>query len=351
MLCPDRGRRGGTRETRRHPRSLLHPGATAVHPGKAKHQRQADAGPGRMGRDGRPLPERLEDRLADLGRHPGSGILDHHQRPAARPWTRTHTGVPAGVCRAALASRFSTIRSTLGASTAISTGAVQADGTLAEQLRPCVLDDPADQLAKIDTLTVGVEVPLGERSRSSRLVSRRPSLRALPASRPSRSRTSPAELLVAAVQGRRDPQHRGERRTQVVGDGLQERVLHLVQLAEVLGGGLLPLQGVRQPLGGGLLPLQGGRQPLGCRLFPRQAVAKVSLGVPTLAHVPGDQQVPGRLPCRSDRADTVSSYPRPAMIASSREVSLEVEAPRAGEAAAHPGTSCASGCPTTWPTG
>jgi hypothetical protein len=41
-----------------------------------------------------------------------------------------------------------------------------------------------------------------------------------------------------------------------VGDGLQERVLHLVQLAEVLGGGLLPLQGVRQLLGGGLLPLQ-----------------------------------------------------------------------------------------------
>ena len=68
------------------------------------------------------------------------------------------------MCRAALASRFSTIRSTLGASTAISTGAVsKLMGMLAEQIRSCVLDDLADQLTKIDTLTVGVEgAALGE---------------------------------------------------------------------------------------------------------------------------------------------------------------------------------------------
>src|SRR6266508_6965519 len=61
-------------------RSLLYPGLAAVHGRKVGHQRQADAGPGCVGRDAWSLPERLEDRLTHLGRHAGSGVLDDDER-------------------------------------------------------------------------------------------------------------------------------------------------------------------------------------------------------------------------------------------------------------------------------
>jgi hypothetical protein len=98
-----------------------------------------------MGRDGRPLLERLEDRLADLGRHPGSGILDHHQRAAAsrldpHPHRRAGGGVPCRIRQQVLDDPLD-----LGGVDRDQHGrGLQADGSLAEQLRPCVLDNPAD---------------------------------------------------------------------------------------------------------------------------------------------------------------------------------------------------------------
>src|SRR4029453_15694583 len=54
---------------------LLHPGLAPVQLGEAGDQGQPDADPGRVGRGGGALAERLEDAVAQLGRDAGAGVL------------------------------------------------------------------------------------------------------------------------------------------------------------------------------------------------------------------------------------------------------------------------------------
>src|SRR6266516_47001 len=212
-----------------------------------------------MSCDARPLLKRLKDRLADLSRHTGPGVLDDDEpTPGTRldphPHRRARPGVRSRVGEQVLHDPLD-----FGGVDRDQHGrGLQADGMLAEQLRSRLFDDPADQLTVIDPLAVGVEGASGKAT-----VSR--SVAACSRARLSRRSRSACRRSLTS-----------------------------------------------RPI---------SSSPVGC-------------------------------PCRSGRAETVSSYVRPAMIASSLGWSPKVEAPRRREiAVAHPGTSCSSGCPTAWPTG
>ena len=84
-------------------------------------------------------------------------------------------------------------------------------------------------------LRCGVMMPRCSRSRSSRSESSRSSLRAFEAMRWSRSTASSrGEVHPGLLERDRRPEDRGERRPQVVRDGLEERVLHLVERPQAL---------------------------------------------------------------------------------------------------------------------
>ena len=71
--------------------------------------------------------------------------------------------------------------------------------------------------------------------------------RALPAIRCARSlRVGLLQVHVATLQGDREPEDGGERRPQVVGHGLEEGVLHVVQRAQTLGRFPLDVEGAFQ---------------------------------------------------------------------------------------------------------
>ena len=120
--------------------------------------------------------------------------------------------------------------------------------------------------------SLGVTMPRASRSRSSRFVTRRSSRRAFAGDAVGEvARVGLVELHVAPFEGDREAEDRGERRAQVVRDGLQERVLHLVERSETLGR--LPLDVERA--------LQ-----LGLRLLALGHVEQESLPVGGLARQP-----------------------------------------------------------------
>ena len=116
------------------------------------------------------------------GERPGPASSTAISTPSRCPATFSHTGVPGGVCLTALMSRFSTIRSTFGASTqTTSEGASTVSGWPASASIPL-----ASWRASAPTSVgrqVGSRIPRLSRSRSSRSTRSRSSLRALVPSR------------------------------------------------------------------------------------------------------------------------------------------------------------------------
>ena len=86
-----------------------------------------------------------------------------------------------------------------------------------------------------------------------------------------------AQPAAAPLQGQGDAEHRGQRGAQVVGDGLEEAALELVEGAQVLGRGPLAVEGHGQAVGGHQLGVEGGAQLL--------------LDLAPLGDVPGHHQV------------------------------------------------------------
>ena len=105
-------------------------------------------------------------------------------------------------------------------------------------------------------------IPRWSRSRSRRSESSRSSLRAFAAIRRTRSSASSAGMSSSRLLEReRRAEDRRERRAEVVRDGLEERVLHLVERAEPLRCLSLALEGL------GVLPLARAKRLLGALAF------------------------------------------------------------------------------------
>ena len=218
---------------------LLDPGTAAVELGETADER----------RDRCPTPG--ECSAADPGtcrngsktssrsscRDPGSVVVDAEQDAAAPgPLAVTHTWASGGVWRRAFATRFSTIRSTFAASSATRAGAdVHLDRAPRRVL--ALLHRAAHELGQVDRAGAAATRCRagGGRGRAGRPGAARAcasSPRSVGRGRRRRRSASRSERL---LEGERRPEDRGERRPQVVRDGLEERVLHRVELAELLG--------------------------------------------------------------------------------------------------------------------
>ena len=103
---------------------VRHPAPPAVDSGEPGDEREADAGARGQREDVGAAVEGLEDGLLELVGNARAVILDDEQEyRRSRASSRTSMGVPAGVCLAALTTRFSTIRSIFAWSTSATTGA------------------------------------------------------------------------------------------------------------------------------------------------------------------------------------------------------------------------------------
>ena len=147
--------------------------------------------------------------------------------------------------RPALASRFSTTRSTLAASTQATTGSTISSSR--RPLLPPLLGDPADQGGQVggaaprghDPLAQPVQVEqVGQQSVQLAGVGHQPVDQVGGVLR-GQARPGPLE-------GQGDADDRGQRGPQLVGDGVQEGVLHVVEGPQLLGR--LPLALQRLPL-------------------------------------------------------------------------------------------------------
>ena len=83
-------------------RSIFHPGSSTVELSEPGHEREADPCPGGVGRDGRALPERFEDGVAERLGNPGPVVLHGYQNAAKifvnlQPYGAIAAGVPNGV--------------------------------------------------------------------------------------------------------------------------------------------------------------------------------------------------------------------------------------------------------------
>src|SRR5207249_440220 len=118
-------------------------------------------------------------RSRSSGRSPGPSSSTARMAPPLPGWTRIQIWEFGGVCRAAFTNRFSTIRSTFG--TSIATVVVVAT---TDTSRSATASDSATTLrttwARSTVARCGSRSPCESRSRSSRSVTSRSSLRALP---------------------------------------------------------------------------------------------------------------------------------------------------------------------------
>ena len=165
---------------------------------------QARPRPGGVGGPTRAALEGLEDR--PRAARPGSRGRRRRRTaaPTGRGPTRTQMGVPGSVWRAALASRFSTIRSTLAASATTWMGCSRSRLTgWAVSSSRASETTPATRLARSTCSRRSSTMPRSSLSRSSRPVRIRSSRRALVASR-ARSTVSsgPSRPRPAAGSGR-----------------------------------------------------------------------------------------------------------------------------------------------------
>src|SRR4030095_10269064 len=178
--------------------------------------------------------------------------------------TRTQMGVPGSGWRAALASRFSTMRSTLAASARTWTGSssrltgwASSSSSRASETTPATSRSRSTRSRRSSTMT------RARRARASRLVEVRVQLAGV-GDEPAQEvvGVGRAQPAAAPLEGQGDAEHRGQRRAQGVGDGLEEGALELVEGAQVLGRGPLAGQGGGQAVGGHPLVVEGLAQPL-----------------------------------------------------------------------------------------
>ena len=221
-------------ERRSAARALLDPRPAVVQLGEARDEREPHADARQVRRRGLALEERLEDLLALIGRHAGAVVLDDDQRAAlprldAHPDPRRRRRVLDRVAQQVL------------------------DDPL--DLRPVARDDDGRglhvHLAVGEELGVGDELPdegahVGRPEQRLDDAARQPveieQVRHEPVEPPG-VLGDPArqvahlvviEMQVLARHRDGETQDPGERRPEVVRDGLQERVLHLVDDAEAL---------------------------------------------------------------------------------------------------------------------
>ena len=182
--------------------------------------------------------------VADLGRDPGPVVLDRDHdavrvRAAPAPRSSRSMGCAArcwraGSPRCARPSR----RRPVGRPAAARSRSRESAISRSRRGRAAT-----SAPTSVDS-SLGATMPRASRSRSSRLVTRRSSRRAFAGDAVRQVlRVVLVELDVAAFQGDREAEDRGERRAQVVRDRLQERVLHLVERPQALGGLALDVEG------------------------------------------------------------------------------------------------------------
>src|SRR4029450_4487585 len=179
---------------------------------------------------------------------PASSTASSTPSPPAGCCTRTHTGASGGVCRAALASRFSMIRSTLPGSRETVTGWATTWGR-----RPLSRPQSSAILAARAATSVGrglgATTPVGCPLQGDEVVEQPVELAGV-GHQPG-VEVGPVLLGHVAglvLQGQADADDRGQGGAQLVRHRVQEGVLHPVQGQQPLGRLLFALQG---PLDGG----------------------------------------------------------------------------------------------------
>ena len=249
------------------------------------------------------LSERLEDRVLDVVGHPGALVLDH-QDDAVRP--RRDLGHGRGAAPACAGARCRagsrSMRSTLAASTRPARvtprpgpGAT-ASGSSAATAGP---------VAHVGRRALGLELPAVEAIEVEQVVdeARRLLARLLDhVVEVLELVLGQAELLGAADRLHR-PEDPGERALEIVRDGVQQRVLHLVLLAEALGTLRLPVEVL--PLGGDD-PAQRRQQHSDRRGTPRTTRPRSTTGRrPSAGPTARSRRARQRSPARRSR------HPRP----------------------------------------
>ena len=233
--------------------ALVDPGVAAVEGREPGDQGQADAdapvvgqGRGRPGPAG--PPEGLEDGAGQLGRHARPGVLDD-QLQVGPPGQRLdpHPGprgrVPGRVEQEVLHDP-------------LDLGAVdeRLDGLGLDVDRPAgelvdLGDHPVDELADVGQRPVGLEHPLLEPVQVEQVLEQPLQLPGLLDQHPDQVKGLLAgQVEPGPLQGDGHPEHGRERGAQVVGDGPQEGVLHVVKGPQLVGGGQLAAQAVLELL-------------------------------------------------------------------------------------------------------
>ena len=136
------------------------------------------------------------------------------------------------MCRAVFASRFSTIRSTLAPSAGTITGWMSVRSR-ASGIRSDSASDAPDDRADVGREQVRRHDAPGEPVEVEEVRDEPVELAGVAGDPPREVlRVVLLEVDVAALQRDREPEDRRQRRPEVVRDGLQERVLHLVERAQ-----------------------------------------------------------------------------------------------------------------------
>ena len=164
--------------------------------------------------------------------------------PCSEGVTNTRTGVPAGVCLMAFTSRFSTIRSTFGGS--IGTMTDSAETSTCRTRRIGLRDHPPNEVSHVGRLE-------RRRQHAAREPVEIEEVRDQPLEPSSVVLDAAGELPrllgsqpdVAALERDGHAEDRCQRRSEVVGHGLEEGVLHLVERSKP--GGRLALD-LERPL-------------------------------------------------------------------------------------------------------
>ena len=209
--------------------------------------------------------------------------------PPSWPKPRTQIFVPSGVWRIAFESRFSRIRSTFAASTdtvidststsmSRSAGILRAVHAAVDELRqigrPALrADDASLQPVEVEQVRQQPLELAGVRGDAAHQV----------------ERVLLRQLELRLLERERRAQDRGQRRPQVVRDGLQERVLHLVERAQPLRGLALAPERLR------VLPLAPPQRLLGALALGDVDHQAAELARSLRARAP-------RAPCRGSRS-------------------------------------------------
>ena len=174
-----------------------------------------------------------------LPRHPAAGILDGEQDPITPAGDLTHTGVSGVVCRPALASRFSTMRSTMAGSTQ----ATRLDHQLQPPpaALPPLLGHPADERGNVGAAALRGHDPLAQPIQVQQVGEQPVQLAGVG--------HQPVDQVDGVLLGQARPRplereadadDRGQQRAQLM--NIQEGVLHLVERPQLPGGLPLALQ-------------------------------------------------------------------------------------------------------------